>query len=74
MIVLIKDRMLNKEQTEYLSESITDTYSSPEELAQHLDLGIEMLFYIEEGTFSRKDIQDVVFSIRVITNTLRKGK
>ncbi|MGB5819574.1 MAG: hypothetical protein WBG90_08820 [Saonia sp.] len=74
MIVLIQDPMLNKEQTEYLSESITDTYGSPEELARHLDLGIEMLFYIEEDTFSRKDIQDVVFSIRIITNTLRKGK
>jgi hypothetical protein len=45
---------------------------SPEEFAKCLDLGIEMLFYIEEDTFHRKDVQNVVFAIRRIIDNLRK--
>tara|TARA_R110000744_G_scaffold86247_8_gene168544 strand:- start:1679 stop:1801 length:123 start_codon:yes stop_codon:yes gene_type:complete len=37
-----------------------DPYASPAELAEVLDMGIEMLFYVGEGTFSRREIQDVV--------------
>ncbi|WP_411029644.1 hypothetical protein [Spongiimicrobium sp. 3-5] len=58
----------------YFSELIKNSYGSSEELARHLDLGIEMLFYIEEDTFHRKDLQDVVAALRGIVLALRKGK
>lgn len=45
---------------------------SPEEFAKYLDLGIEMLFYIEEDTFDRKDIQNVVYAMKRIIDNLRK--
>lgn len=61
-------------QQEHLSKLIDDSYGSSEELAKYLDLGIEMLFYIEEDTFDRKDIQSVVSAMRGIANALRKGK
>ena len=66
--------MFEKQQQEYLSELINDSYGSPEKLAKFLDLGIEMLFYLEEDTFDRKDIQSVVSAIRGITNALREEK
>lgn len=56
----------------HFSELIHDTYGSSEELARSLDLGIEMLFYIEEGTFERRDVQSVVFAIRGIVRALRQ--
>ncbi len=43
-----------KQEREYLSELINDSYGSPEKLAKFLDLGIEMLFYLEEDTFREK--------------------
>lgn len=58
----------------YLSELIDDSYGSSEELAKYLDLGIEMLFYIEEDTFDRKDIQNVVSVMRGIIRALGQGK
>ena len=64
--------MLKKKQREHLSQLIDDSYGSSEALAKHLDLGIEMLFYIEEDTFDRKDIQNVVSAIRGIVNALRQ--
>ena len=66
--------MLNKEKQEYLSELIDSNYISSEELVEYLDKGIEMLFFIEEDTFDRKDIQNVVFAIKRVINSLRKGK
>ena len=57
---------------EYLWELIIDRYGSPLELAKYLDLAVEMLFYIEEDTFDRKEIQDVVSAIRGIIDALRK--
>ena len=66
--------MLDKKQQEYLSELIDNDYSSPEELAMHLDMGIEMFFYIEEDVFDKRDVQSVVFAIRKIRNALRKEK
>ncbi len=44
-----------------------------EELADCLDKGIEMLFFIEEDIFDRKDVQNVVFAIRRVQDVLRKG-
>lgn len=66
--------MFEKQQQEYLSELINDSYGSSEELAKYLDLGIEMLFYLEEDTFDQKDIRSVVSAIRGITNALREEK
>lgn len=64
--------MFSKQQREHLSELIEESYGSSEELAKYLDLGIEMLFYIEEGTFDQKDIRDVVSAIRGIIGILRQ--
>lgn len=72
MITTIYAQMLKKKQKEHLSKLIADSYGSPEGLAKHLDLGIEMLFYIEEDTFDRKDIRSVVSAIRGIVNVLRQ--
>ena len=55
-----------------VSEWINETYGSSETLADYLDKGIEMLFYLEEDTFERKEIQDVVAALRGIVMTLRK--
>jgi len=49
-----------------------DVYSSPAELAEVLEMGIEMLFYVEEGAFSKEDMQNVVTALRKITLELRK--
>lgn len=50
---------------------IEDTYGSPEELAKVLDLGVEMLFYLEPDTFDRKEVQQVVAAMRGIVVGLR---
>lgn len=57
---------------EHLSELIKDSYGSSKKLAEHLDLGIEMLFYLEEDTFERKEVQSVVSALRTIIRTLRQ--
>lgn len=57
---------------EVLTNWIEDTYGSPEELAKVLDFGIEMLFYLEEGSFDRKEVQQVVAAMRGVITTLRK--
>jgi len=49
-----------------------DAYASPTELAEVLDMGIEMLFYVEEESFSRKEIQDVAAALREVGKVLRK--
>lgn len=56
-----------------LSEFIKDAYGSPEQLAEVLDLGIEMLFYLEEDTFQRKDVQHVASAMRILCEILRQG-
>jgi hypothetical protein len=58
---------------EVLLNWIEDTYGSPEELAKILDYGIEMLFYLEEGSFEQKEVQNVVAALRGIVVGLRKG-
>ena len=55
-----------------LWELIDDTYGSPEELANILDLGVEMLFYLEEDTFDRREIQSVVSALRQIIAIFRQ--
>lgn len=56
-----------------LSEMIKEAYGSPEQLAEVLNLGMEMLFYIEENTFERRDVQHVASAMRIICEVLRQG-
>ena len=56
----------------FLSHLISDSYGSPENLAQVLDLGVEMLFYIEDHTFTKQDVQNVVAALRDISMALRQ--
>ena len=56
----------------FFSELFDDAYASPEELANVLDTGVEMLFYVEEGVFSKEDMRNVVTALRKITLELRK--
>ncbi|WP_136464828.1 hypothetical protein [Flagellimonas onchidii] len=63
--------MLNKKDETYLLEFINNAYGSKEEMAKILDLGIEMLFYVEEDAFSRREIQGVVSAIRDVIANLR---
>ncbi|MEO1485941.1 MAG: hypothetical protein AAFU57_09345 [Bacteroidota bacterium] len=50
---------------------IEDAYGSTEDLAKILDLGIEMLFYLEENTFARREVQEVVSALRIMISVLR---
>lgn len=56
---------------EVLMQWVEDWYGSPEELAKVLDLGVEMLFYLEEDAFDRKEVQQVVAALRGIVVGLR---
>lgn len=53
-------------------ELMDNVYGSPEGLAKNLDLAIEMLFYLEEDTFERRDVQNVVSALRDIIYVLRE--
>lgn len=48
-----------------------DAYGAPTELADVLDLGLEMLFYVEEGAFSQREIQNVAAALRGISRVLK---
>ena len=61
-----------KKQNIDFSRLIDDCSLTPVEFAECLDKGIEMLFYIEEDTFDRKDIQNVVYALKRISDSLRK--
>ncbi len=54
-----------------LKAFIKNSYGSPEELAKILDLGVVMLFYLEEDTFSRREVQSVVEALKGIGEWLR---
>ena len=69
--MIVPIHILVKKQEELLFQLIDVTYGSPEELAEHLDLGIEMLFYLEEDTFEKRDVQSVVSALRGIIGVLR---
>ena len=56
-----------------LSELIQEAYGSPVQLAEILNLGIEMLFYLEEDTFDQRDVQHVASAIRIVCKVLRQG-
>ena len=63
--------MLDDKREIELYEFIENSYGSLEELARIFDLGIEMLFYLEEDTFDKRDIQSVVSALRGIINVFR---
>ncbi|RUA16554.1 MAG: hypothetical protein DSY83_05495 [Flavobacteriia bacterium] len=63
--------MLTKNQLDELSKIIEDQYGSAETLANWLDLAVEMLFYVEEDTFSRVELQEVATAIRRVVRVLR---
>lgn len=65
--------MKNQSQANFL-EQVQDSYGSTQELASVLDTGVEMLFYLEENAFSRREVQHVVSAIRDITKALRENK
>ena len=48
-----------------------DAYGSPAELANVLDMGLEMLFYVEEGAFTQRELQRVAGALRDINGVLR---
>nr|WP_293299580.1 hypothetical protein [Allomuricauda sp.] len=56
-----------------LSDFIQDAYGTPEALAQQLDLAVEMLFYVEEDTFSRRELQEVASALKGVVRVLRKS-
>ncbi len=60
------DYMLDKIKLQKLTELIEEGYSTPIELANVLDLGIEMFFYVEEEAFTQREIQHVVSANRGI--------
>ena len=57
---------------EVLQNWIEYWYGCPEELAKVLDLAVEMLFYLEEDTFDRKEVQQVVAALRGLVVIYRK--
>ena len=63
--------MSNQSQIDFL-EQVQDSYGSTQELANVLDMGVEMLFYLEENTFHKQDVQNVVTALRSVTTALRK--
>ena len=52
-------------------KDIEDAYGSTEDMAKILDLSIEMLFYLEENTFTRREVQEVVSALRIVIGFLR---
>ena len=50
---------------------IEEGYGTPEEFAKVLDLAVEMLFHLEEGVFSQREMQSVVEAIRGLVVGLR---
>lgn len=62
----------NKQPSDDLTKLIDESYGSPEVLSNILDLGIEMLFYLEEDTFEPREVQSVVSAIRGIAGVLRE--
>ena len=64
--------MFERKQKSCLLKRIEESHGSPEKLAKYLDRGIEMLFYLEEDTFERREVQNVVSAIRLISDFLRE--
>ena len=63
--------MVSKQKLERLNHLLQDTYGSPEALAQQLDLTVEMLFYLEDNAFTKREVQNVVAALRDLVGVLR---
>ncbi|PCJ97897.1 MAG: hypothetical protein COA50_02905 [Flavobacteriaceae bacterium] len=61
-------------QGELVSQLIEESYGTPAALAQQLELALEMLFYLEEDSFSKKEVQGVVSALRGVCGVLRMGE
>ncbi|MEM8765591.1 MAG: hypothetical protein AAGD88_17380 [Bacteroidota bacterium] len=59
-------------QSSFQSKSLNEAYGSQKNLAKILDQSIEMLFYLEEDAFERKEVQNVVAALRDIAVVLRQ--
>jgi len=65
--------MLTESQIVELNAWIKDTCGTPEVLGHYLDLAVEMLFYVEQGSFEQQELQDVVTVLMGINRILSKG-
>ncbi|MEM9075629.1 MAG: hypothetical protein AAGC43_01265 [Bacteroidota bacterium] len=63
---------MNKNQINRLNDLIEDTYGTPEALAQQLDITVEMLFYLEDNAFTKREVQNVVAALRDVVGVLRR--
>jgi len=63
---------MKKAQLKQFLEWIKEGYGSPEEFSKILDLGIEMLFYLEDDVFSKRQIQEVVHAMKEIIILLKR--
>ena len=70
-VVTMSDSNKNQPKLD-LTAVIKDCYGSPAELAKILDLGVVMLFYLEEDTFSRREVQSVVEALKGIGEWLKE--
>ena len=66
--------MVQETQKEHLLKFIKDTYGSSEGFIDHLHLAIEMLFYLEDDTFDKREIQAVVSALKGIIGALQAQK
>ena len=62
---------LNMPKEKELLDFIKDQYGTPETLANWVDLAVEMLFYVEEDTFSRVELQEVATALKSVVRVLR---
>ncbi|MGW9687188.1 hypothetical protein [Flagellimonas sp. 2504JD1-5] len=62
---------MKKSQLKQFREWVKEGYGSSEEFAKILDQGIEMLFYIEDDVFTKREIQGVVAALRGIIDAIR---
>lgn len=62
--------MLTEAQITELQEWIKDCCGTPEVLGHYLDLAVEMLFYVEQGSFEHQELQDVVTVLRDLKRLL----
>nr|WP_299000579.1 hypothetical protein [uncultured Allomuricauda sp.] len=63
--------MVPKKQLDNLTHLIEDTYGTPETLARQLDLTVEMLFYLEDNPFTKREVQNVVAAPRDLVGVFR---
>jgi len=64
--------MLTESQITELNAWIKDCCGTPEVLGHYLDLAVEMLFYVEQGTFKQQELQDVVTVLRGLKRLLQR--